>query len=67
MLTLTCGTDILFDKLRPETGGGGGGGRGGGNGFEKHPLHYASFLGWDFMQSLSSFLLSSVVIQRLMA
>ena len=21
MLTLTCGTDILFDKLSPETGG----------------------------------------------
>ena len=27
------------------------------DGFEKHPLHYTSFLG-DFMESLSSFLIS---------
>ena len=39
MLTLTWGTDILFDKLRQETTG---------DEFEKHPLHYASFLGWGF-------------------
>ena len=37
-LTLTWGTDILFDKLRPETP----------DEFEKHPFHYASFLGWGF-------------------
>ena len=38
MLTLTSSMDILFDKLRPKTG----------DEFEKHPLHYASFLGWGF-------------------
>ena len=39
ILTLTRGTHILFDKLRPEKRG---------DGFEKHFLHYASFLEWGF-------------------
>ena len=39
MLNLTWGTDILFYELRPETGR---------DEFEKHPLHYATFLGWGF-------------------
>ena len=43
MLTLTWGSDMLFEMLRRETG----------NKFEKHPLYYAS-LGWVFMQSLPS-------------
>ena len=44
MLTLTRGTDILFDKF--------GNARNRGDGFEKHPLHYASFLGWRFHAKL---------------
>ena len=39
MLALAWSTDILFYELRPETGG---------DEFEKHPLHYVSFLGWGF-------------------
>ena len=54
MLTLTWGTGILFDKLRPE------------NRVMnlKNTLSTAPpSLGRDFMQSLSSFLISLVVIR----
>ena len=39
MLTLTLNTDILFYELRWETEG---------DEFDKHPLHYVSFLGLGF-------------------
>ena len=48
MLILSWGTDILLEKLRPETEGW----------IWKQPLHYASLRG-DLIQSLSSFLISS--------
>ena len=44
MLTLTWGTDILFDKL--------GNAKNRRDEFEKHSLHYASFLGWGFHAKL---------------
>ena len=58
MLTLTRGTDILFDKSRPETKG---------MNLKNTLCTKPSSLGRDFMQSLSSFLISLVVIRTLMA
>ena len=58
MLTLTWGTDILFDKFRSETGG---------LNLKNTLCTMPSSLGWDFMQSLSSFLISLVVIRTLMS
>ena len=46
MLTLTWGTDILFDKFRSETGG---------LNLKKHPLHHAFFLGLGFHAKLVFF------------
>ena len=58
MLTLTWGTDILFDKSRPETRG---------MNLKNALCTRPSSLAGDFMQSLSSFLMSLVVIRTLMA
>ena len=56
MLTLSWGTDILFEKLKPETGE---------YEFEKHPLHCVSLLGWGF-HAKPVFFISLVVIDMLM-
>ena len=58
MLTLTWGTDILFDKIRPETGG---------INLKNSLCTMPPSSGRDFMQSLSSFLIYLVVIRTLMA
>ena len=56
MLAVALATDVLFDKLRRETWGW----------IWKHPLHYASFLGWWFHVK-PSFLKSLVEIHTLIS
>ena len=54
MLSLTCSIDVLFEKLTPEIGG-----------WKTYFAHY-DFGDGDFMESLSSFLISLVVTFTLM-
>ena len=58
MLTLIRGTDIGFDKIRPETGG---------VNFKNILCTMLPSSGRDFMQSLFSLLIYLVVIRTLMA